>query len=69
MWRGRGRPQKASVQSFSDVGSGRFYSDAVGWMSAEGITTGTTPTTFSPHDPVDRAQAITFLYREKTKTS
>jgi hypothetical protein len=69
MWRGRGRPSRANTQNFSDVGSGRFYTDAVSWMAAEGITTGTSPTTFSPHDPVDRAQAVTFLHREQTRAS
>ena len=69
MWRNRGKPSAASVQNFSDVAAGRFYADAVGWMSAEGITTGTSPTTFSPHDPVDRAQAVTFLHREQTRAS
>ena len=69
MWRHRGRPQRATVQNFNDVAGGRFYTDAVGWMAADGITTGTTPTTFSPHDPVDRAQAVTFLHREQTRAS
>ncbi|MEM9465308.1 MAG: S-layer homology domain-containing protein [Actinomycetota bacterium] len=69
MWRGRGRPRRATVQNFNDIAGGRFYSDAVAWMSAEGITTGTSPTTFSPHDPVDRAQAVTFLHREQTRAA
>jgi hypothetical protein len=33
-------------------------------MVAEGITTDTSPNRFSPHDPVSRAQAITFLGRD-----
>ena len=52
------------MQQFTDVAPGRFYSDAVSWMNADGITTGTTQTTFSPNDLVDRAQAITFLHRD-----
>ncbi|MEM9202347.1 MAG: S-layer homology domain-containing protein [Actinomycetota bacterium] len=67
MWRRRGRPSATTVQNFSDVGDGRFYTNAVKWMASEGITTGTTPTTFSPHDNVDRAQAVTFLHREQTR--
>lgn len=63
LWRSRGRPARASVQQFDDVAGGRFYSDAVSWMAADGITTGTSPTRFSPNDPVDRAQAVTFLWR------
>ncbi|MEM8705743.1 MAG: S-layer homology domain-containing protein [Actinomycetota bacterium] len=68
LWRWRGRPRRATVQRFDDVPSGRFYSDAVSWMNAEGITTGTTQTTFSPNDLVDRAQAITFLYRDSQRS-
>jgi uncharacterized protein (DUF1501 family) len=64
LWRARGRPVRATVQQFDDVPGGRFYSDAVNWMAADGITTGTSPTRFSPHDPVDRAQAVTFLWRD-----
>ena len=69
MWRARGRPSVATVQNFDDVAGGRFYTGAVAWMSAEGITTGTSRTTFSPHDPVDRAQAVTFLHREQTRAA
>ena len=69
MWRARGRPQRASVHAFDDIADDRFYADAVAWMSAEGITTGTGPRTFSPHEPVDRAQAVTFLHRERTRSS
>lgn len=64
LWRFRGRPDRVAPRPFSDVGAGRFYTEAVAWMSAEGITTGTSPTMFSPHDPLDRAQAVTFLHRE-----
>lgn len=39
----------------------------VDWMSRRGITTGTTPTTFSPNQPVTRAQLITFLHRYKNQ--
>ena len=49
---------------FDDVPPGRYFSEAVAWMAAEGITTGTAPGRFSPHQEVDRAQAVTFLWRE-----
>ena len=64
IWRWRGRPSGSAPQSFVDVATGQFYTAAVGWMAAEGITTGTSPNRFSPHDPVSRAQAITFLWRD-----
>ena len=50
-------------ESFVDVGPGDFFADAVGWMVAEGITTGTSPTTFSPHRYVTRGEVATFLHR------
>ena len=48
---------------FFDVEVNRFYTDAVTWLAEEDITTGTTPTTFAPGDPVTRAQMATFLWR------
>lgn len=67
LWRLRGRPQRAFTSTFDDVASDRYYRDAVNWMWAENITTGTSPTTFSPNDPVDRAQAVTFVYRDRMR--
>lgn len=64
IWRARGNPSGSGGPSFSDVAGGQYYTDAVRWMAAEGITTGTSPTRFSPHDHVTRAQAITFLWRD-----
>ncbi len=48
---------------FVDVKEDSFYSDAVIWAAANGITKGTTTTTFSPDDGCTRAQIVTFLYR------
>ncbi len=62
LWRYAGEPA-AGPSSFADVPAGQWYSDAVGWMAAEGITTGTTPTTFSPERDVTRGEAVTFLHR------
>jgi len=62
LWRLDGRPA-SSPHSFTDVPAGAFFDEPVGWLSAEGITTGTTPTTFSPNQPLTRAQAVTFLFR------
>ncbi len=47
---------------FTDVVSGSYYCDAVAWAVGQGITTGTTSTTFSPDDTCTRAQIITFLW-------
>lgn len=62
-WRTAGSPA-VSGGSFSDVAASAYYSGAVAWAVANGITNGTTATTFSPDTPVSRAQAVTFLYRE-----
>ena len=48
---------------FSDVTGGEYYYDAVMWAAGSKITTGTTPTTFSPHEGCTRAQVVTFLWR------
>ena len=62
LWRFAGEP-RASSPAFADVPAGSYYHDAVGWLAAQGITTGTSPTTFSPHDIVTRAQMAAFLWR------
>ena len=48
---------------FTDVASDAPYAQAVAWMLTNEITTGTTPTTFSPERPLTRAQFATFLWR------
>lgn len=48
---------------FDDVETGRYYTQAVAWMVEHGITTGTSPTSFSPDDPLTRGQIATFLWR------
>ena len=51
------------VHPFTDVPAGSYYEKAIAWAFAEGITRGTSGTTFSPDAPCTRAQIITFLYR------
>ncbi|RMH69598.1 MAG: DUF1501 domain-containing protein, partial [Actinomyces sp.] len=48
---------------FYDVQANTWYSTAVAWLAAAGITTGTAPGEFSPDDPVTRGQMATFLWR------
>ena len=48
---------------FLDVEDGEYFYDAVLWAVENGITTGTTGTTFSPNGICTRAQAVTFLWR------
>ncbi len=48
---------------FADVENGAYYAEPVRWAVNNGITTGTSPTTFSPNQGCTRAQAVTFLWR------
>lgn len=52
-----------SDMSFTDVADKAYYRDAVEWAVDNGITKGTTATTFSPNATCTRAQAVTFLWR------
>ena len=51
------------VNPFVDVSSGAYYYDAALWAVENGITEGTSATTFSPNAPCTRAQIVTFLWR------
>ena len=62
-WRAHGAPEAAG-DSFVDVPADAYYSQAVAWAAANGITNGTGADTFSPEAAVSRAQAVTFLWRE-----
>ena len=53
-----------SGSAFTDVPADAYYADAVNWAVAEGITGGTTATTFAPNATCTRAQVVTFLYRD-----
>ena len=60
------RASKASadgVPAFSDVAADAYYAEAVKWATDNGITTGTTSSTFSPGSGCTRAQIVTFLWR------
>ena len=64
LWRAAGSPEpNGTAAGMTDVISGSYYEKAVAWAIENGITTGTTATTFSPDDPCTRAQAVTFLAR------
>ena len=64
LWRAAGSPApKATAMPFTDVKSGVYYYDAVLWAVENGITRGTSDTTFSPNQTCSRAQIVTFLWR------
>lgn len=64
LWRAAGSPAaKASALPFADVKAGSYYDDAVRWAVENGVTVGTSATTFSPNATCSRAQIVTFLWR------
>ena len=52
-----------TVNGFTDVAADAFCADAVAWAVENGVTNGTSATTFSPADGCTRVQIVTFLYR------
>ena len=52
---------------FADVGANSFYAGSVKWAVENGVTKGTTATTFSPNETCTRGQIVTFLYRAMGK--
>ena len=64
LWRASGSPEpKTASNPFTDVAANAYYCKAVLWAVENGITTGTSATTFSPDAPCTRAQGVTFLWR------
>lgn len=70
LWRLAGCPEPLSAENpFSDVkhydknGKEIYYYRAVLWALGEGITSGTTDTTFDPKGICTRAEFVTFLWR------
>ncbi len=57
------KAKAAGQNPFSDVKAGSYYEGAVSWAYENGITDGTSAGRFSPDDDVNRAQAVTFLFR------
>ena len=71
LWRAAGSPKpETRTMPFTDVPAGSYYYDAVLWAVENGITKGTSNTTFSPNMTCSRAQIVTFLWRaEKSPAS
>lgn len=63
LWKLVDSPMATSGASFSDVSAGASYAQAVTWAVQQGITSGTSKTTFSPAATCTRGQIVTFLYR------
>ena len=63
LYRMAGQPEVTGENPFTDVPDGQWYTDAVLWAAENGITDGTSETTFSPNNPLTREQMATFFYR------
>ena len=66
LWRAAGSPKpETRTMPFTDIPAGSYYYDAVLWAVENGITKGTSDTTFSPNMTCSRAQIVAFLWRSE----
>lgn len=66
LWRAAGSPApSATAMPFTDVAADSYYYNAVLWAMENGITVGTSSTTFSPDLNCSRAHIMTFLWRSE----
>ncbi len=64
MWRAFGQPEPTTTtNAFTDVKADQYYYKAVLWAVENGITKGTSDTTFEPNATCTRGQIVTFLCR------
>lgn len=63
-WRLAGSPQAKSSNPFEDVTEKDYFYDAVLWATQNGITNGMSSTAFQPGGECNRAQLVTFLFRQ-----
>ena len=69
LWRAAGSPEpKGTEMPFTDVASGSYCEKAVLWAVENGITNGTTETTFSPNAGCTRAQIVALICRSQQGT-
>ena len=63
MWQNASSPESEDECIFDDVDSDASYVEAVKWATKNGVTSGTSDTTFSPDMICNRGQIVTFLSR------
>ena len=68
LWKISGQPQAPDCD-FTDVPADADYAQAIAWAVSQGITAGTSDTTFSPNQICNRGQIVTFLHRYATNVS
>lgn len=68
LWRAMGEPAPTTKKNpFTDVKETEYYYNAILWAVEQGITTGTSATTFAPEDTCTSAHVVTFLWRASGK--
>ena len=64
LWRAKGEPEHTVTEHpFTDVDEEQFYYEPMLWAVENGVTEGTSATTFAPGKVCNRAEVVTFLYR------
>ncbi|MBE7062642.1 MAG: hypothetical protein E7390_02485 [Ruminococcaceae bacterium] len=63
LWKNAGSPDVGTVGTFTDVTADADYAKAVSWAVQNGVTSGTSDSTFSPDMTCTRGQIVTFLNR------
>ena len=72
LYRAAGSPAVSGGNSFTDVRTGAYYTDAVAWATANRVVSGYGNGLFGVNDPVSRQQIATILWRydgSKTEAS
>ena len=64
LWKALGSPEPTSYENpFTDVSSTDYFYKPVLWAKENGVTSGTSKTTFSPGKSCTRGQIVTFLWK------
>ena len=69
LWRLNGSPEPAGTEYFQDVSTDSSFAKAIAWAKESGITSGTSPATYSPDQPCTRGQMAAFLWRQSDSPS
>lgn len=63
LWNKSGKPASADSTPFTDVGTNKWFYNAVAWAKASNVVSGTSETQFSPGKSVTRQDVCTIVYR------
>lgn len=63
LYAAEGKPISYGDASFKDVGSGKWYSNAVIWAANCGIVSGYPDKTFRPNEKITREQMVAIMYK------